>query len=127
MVENYWLLVKELDQRFRLVQSRDTWQQEFYTCHLRSKENIKEFAADVNRLIIKAYPSGLSEEARQDMLIKQVFDGLEDNEARYQVKYLMHPRSFQDAVDWLREYDSYKGIRRDQGKQHFNYVRNDTT
>ena len=111
VIEDYRLLVRNLDQRFRLIKSRETWQQEFYTRHLKSKETTKEFAAELTRLIGKAYPSGLSEEAKQDMLIKQFFDGLEDDDARYQVKYLMHPKTLQEAVDFLREHDSYKGIK----------------
>ncbi len=111
--EDYWLLVDELDQRFHVVKSRDTWQQEFYTRKLHTKESTKEFAADLTKLIIKAYPTGLSREARQDMLIKQFFDGIEDGDVYYQVKYLMQPRSLQEAVNKLREYDSYKGINRE--------------
>ncbi len=47
------------------------------------------------------------------MLIKQFFDGIEDEDIKYQVKYLMQPRSLQEAIDKLREYDSYKGINRE--------------
>jgi hypothetical protein len=79
------------------------------------------------RLITKSYPSVLSDEAKQDMLIKQFFDGIEDDEAKYYVKYLMQPRGLQEAVDRLREYDSYKGIKRDGFKRQGNYGHEETT
>lgn len=108
ILENYDALVLQLERRFRVSQTRETSQRLFYARMLNSGENVKSYAADLKALIHKAYPHGLTVEVREDMLLKQFFDGLRDEEARYCVKYLQRPRSLDEAVDLIVEYQSYR-------------------
>ncbi len=114
MIEEYDEIMNELEQRFIVIQSADTWKQEFSSRALKSNETAKEFAADLRRLIHKAYPAGLSRQVKEDMLIKQFFDGLNDDEVKYHVRYLMQPHTLHESVESLRKYDTYRGNKRDQ-------------
>ena len=111
ILADYDLLVHELDLRFHVSSTRDTSQQLFYNRKIRPTENLREFAADLKRLILKAYPRGISADVREDMIMKQFFDGLHDEEARYHVKSLQHPRNLNHAVELVEQYYSYCGKR----------------
>ena len=105
---NYDSLVHELDLRFHVSSTRDNF---FYNRKIRPNENLREYAADLKRLILKAYPRGISADVREDMIMKQFFDGLHDEEARYHVKSLQHPRNLDHAVELVEQYHAYCGKR----------------
>lgn len=116
-LEDYDCLTAQLERRFKLKQTRETCQQLFYARMLQSGESPRQYAAELKTLILRAYPTGLSFEVREDMLLKQFFDGLQDEEARYYVRYLKRPRSMDEAVDLLHEYRSYKTKGKEAGKK----------
>ncbi len=109
VLEDYESLVGQLERRFRVSQTRDASQRLFYARQLDAGEKIRAYAADLKALIHRAYPHGLTNDVREDMLIKQFFDGLKDDDAQYFVKHLRRPRSIDEAADLLIEYQSYKG------------------
>lgn len=110
ILEDYDSLVLQLERRFKVKHTRETSQRLFYSRFMKPTENFRHFAADLKSLIHKAYPLGLTNEVREDMLLKQFFDGLTDAEdARYYVKYLQRPRSLDEAVDLMQEYQAYRG------------------
>ena len=111
-LQSYEALIYELDLRFRTVTTKETSQRSFYTRRKRPSENFKNFAADLKSLIVKAYPRGLTPEVREDMLMKQFFDGIADDETRYNVQYLQKPRTLDQAVELLEQYNSYWEYRR---------------
>lgn len=115
-LRNYHQLVDELERRFFIRETRHTCTSQFYNRHLRKGETVRELAVDLKQLIRKAYPVGLNRSVMEDMLIKQFFDGLDDEDARYFVEYLKRPRSLDEAVELLLEYDAYRGIRRETKK-----------
>lgn len=112
-LEDYEMLTAQLERRFKLRQTRDTCQQLFYSRIFKPGETPSQYAADLKSLILRAFPDGLSYQVREEMLIKQFFDGLQDEDARYYVKYLKHPRSVDEAVDLLHEYRAYRGKGKD--------------
>ena len=59
----------------------------------------------MKRLILKAFPRGVSVQVRED--IKQFFDGLHDEDARFHVKNLQHPRNIHHAVELVQQYYAY--------------------
>ena len=71
----------------------------FFSRTLRRNESVREFAADIKNLSYKAFPTGLSNQAREQMLIKQFFDGLADQDASFQILYLQRPRTLDIALD----------------------------
>ena len=110
ILDNYPALVMQLERRFKVKHTKETNQRLFYSRTMRSGENYRQFAASLKSLVHKAYPTGLTNEVREDMLLKQFFDGLSDaEEARYYVKYLQRPQSLDEAVDLMQEYQGYRG------------------
>lgn len=119
---NYEFLVEELQRRFRVTETPQTCARQFYRRKLRSSETIKQFAADLKTLVRKAFPSGLNRVAMEQMLIKQFFDGLDDDELRYNVEYLKMPRDLDDAVDLVYEHDEFRKVKREHQKHKIQTV-----
>lgn len=110
ILEDYDALVLQLERRFRVKHTRETSQRLFYSRTMKPGENFRQFAAALKSLIHKAYPTGLTNNVQEDMLLKQFFDGLTDaEEARYYVRYLQRPKTLDEAVDLMQEYQAYRG------------------
>ena len=105
ILEDYDTLVHEL--ALRVTSTRDSSQQLFYSRKIKPQESLREYAADLKRLILKAFPRGVSVEVREDMTLKQFFDGLHDEDARFHVKTLQHPRNIDHAVELVQQYYAY--------------------
>ena len=114
VLEDYYALTDELDRRFHIRETRQTKVRKFYSRKLRKEESIREYAADLKRLIREAYPSGISRQNQEDMSIRQFFDGLEDEDLRYYVDYLKSPETLDEAVNLVYEYDDYRNIKRER-------------
>lgn len=114
--EDYYQLVDELERRFKTTETPQICARQFYRRKLRSGETIKQFAADLKALVRKAYPRGLDRTAMEQMLMKQFFDGLDDDKLRYHVEYLKMPKDLDDAIDLVYEHDEFRKIKRDGTK-----------
>ena len=110
---DYEYLVEELQRRFKTTETPQTCARQFYRRRLRSGETLKEFASDLKTLVRKAYPSGLNRWAMEQMLVKQFFDGLGDDELRYNIEYVKMPKGLDEAVDLVYEHDEFRQIKRD--------------
>ena len=121
--QDYEYLVEELQRRFKTTETPQTCARQFYRRRLRSGETLKEFASDLKTLVRKAYPSGLSQWAMQQMLIKQFLDGLGDDELRYNIEYVKMPKDLDEAIDLVYEHDDFRHIKRD-GKQKVKMITN---
>ena len=108
ILNDYRELVHHLQSRYQVVVTPETNQRLFYSRSLHKDENPREYAASLRTLILKAYQTGISPNIREDMLIKQFFDGLQDDDAEYAVKYLQHPRTLEDAVNKIEEYYTFR-------------------
>jgi len=113
VIAEYHELVDELDKRFTTRETRETHVRQFYSRKFRRGENIREYASDLKRLIRKAYPAGISRNVMEDMLLKQFFDGLDDEDLNYYVQYLKSPDSLDKAVELVYEYDDRRNIQRE--------------
>ncbi len=109
ILADYQDLRYELTQRFQVKLTRESWQNQFYGRKLKKWESSQSYAADLKRLLGKAYPDGLTGSIRNDILLKQFFDGVEDENVRYHVKYLKQPKNIDEAVERLNEYLSFEG------------------
>ena len=114
VLDDYYALTEELERRFHVRETRQTKVRKFYSRKLRKDESIREYAADLKRLIREAYPSGISRQNQEDMSIRQFFDGLEDEDLRYYVDYLKSPETLDEAVNLVYEYDDYRNIKRER-------------
>jgi hypothetical protein len=52
----------------------------------------------------------------EQMLIKQFFDGLDDDDLRYNIEYLKMPKGLDEAVDLVYEHDEFRKIKRENTK-----------
>ena len=112
VLSDYYLLIDELERRYHVRETKSVYTRQFYSRFLRKGETAVEFAADLKRLIRKAFPVGLGRAVMEEMLLKQFFDGLQDEDLRYYVGYLKKPNNLDEAVDYLHEYDIHRGIER---------------
>ena len=89
--------IKELNSRFRVVETKRTFALQFSQRTQRQGETAEEFAAELKRLYAKAY-SFRGETTRQEDLVRRFLDGLRDSEARFEVEYNKKPVNIDDAV-----------------------------
>ena len=93
----YSELIKELNSRFRVVETKRTFAAQFSQRTQRQGETAEEFAAKLKRLYAKAYIFR-GEATRQEDPVRRFLDGLRDSEARFEVEYNKEPVNIDDAV-----------------------------
>ena len=93
----YSELIKELNSRFRVVETRKTYAAKFSQRTQRNRETAEEFAAELKRLYAKAYKFR-DEQTRQEDLVRRFLDGLRDSDARFEVEYNKEPENIDEAV-----------------------------
>ena len=90
-------LVKELNSRFRVVETKRTFASKFSQRVQKSNETVEEYAADLKRLYSKAYQQRDSRTRKED-LVRKFLDGLKDNDARFEIEYNKEPEDIDQAV-----------------------------
>ena len=93
----YSELIKELNSRFRVVETKRTFAAQFSQRTKRQGETAEEFAAELKRLYAKAY-NFRGETTRQEDLVRRFLDGLRDSDARFEVEYNKEPVNIDEAV-----------------------------
>ena len=96
-LECYSELVKELNSRFRVVETKRTFAAKFSQRVQRPNETVEEYAADLKRLYSKAHQSR-DARTRQEDLVRRFLDGLRDNDARFEIEYNKEPEDIDEAV-----------------------------
>jgi hypothetical protein len=94
---HYKRLVVELNHRFRVVETRKTYQAKFSHRVQKANERVEDFAVELKRLYDKAYPRRDRETRREDLL-RKFMDGLHDDKVRFHVEFAKDPSSIDDAV-----------------------------
>ena len=93
----YRELIKELNSRFRVVETEKSFAAKFSQRCQRADETVEEFAADLKRLYAKAYKNRDCRTKQEDLV--QIFlDGMRDNEARFEIEYHKEPDDIDEAV-----------------------------
>ena len=90
-------LVKELNSRFRVVETKRTFASKFSQRVQKDNETVEEYAADLKRLYSKAYQQR-DAKTRQEDLVRKFLDGLKDNDARFEIEYNKEPEDIDEAV-----------------------------
>ena len=96
-LSNYSELVKELNSRFRVVETEKTYAAKFSQRRQRADEKVEEYAADLKRLYAKAYKNKDSTTKQED-LVRRFLDGMHDSEARFEIEYHKEPIDIDQAV-----------------------------
>ena len=94
---SYNELIKELNSRFRIVETKKTYAARFSQRTQTPGETAEEFAAELKRLYAKAYEFR-DEQTRQEDLVRRFLDGLRDSEARFEIEYNKEPDDIDEAV-----------------------------
>ncbi len=95
---NFGLLVEELNNRFRVIETRKTFAAQFSNRNQRPNETHEEYAAELKRLYDKGH-ANRNLETRQEDLLRRFLDGLLDERVRFHVEYIKDPQSIDQAVD----------------------------
>ena len=83
-------LVKELNSRFRVVETEKSFVAKFSQRSQRTDETEEEFVADLKRFYAKAYKNRDCRTKHED-LDRRFLDGMKDNEARFEIEYHKEP------------------------------------
>ena len=95
---NYNTLITELNNRFRVVETCKTFASKFSNRHQGPNETVEEYAAELKRLYAKAHAHRNYDTRREDLL-RRFLDGLNDEQARFQVEYIKDPVDIDHAVN----------------------------
>ena len=95
---NYKLLIKELDSRFRVVETHKTYAASFSNRNQKQGETVEEYCAELKKLYSKAHPYR-DAVTREEDLLRRFFDGLLDDKTRVQVEFVKDPKTIDEAVD----------------------------
>ena len=96
-MSSYSELVKELNSRFRTVETQRTFAAKFSQRAQKQDETVEEYAAELKRLYAKAYKSR-DNETRQEDLVRRFLNGLKDHEARFEIEFHKEPDDIDQAV-----------------------------
>ena len=97
IMSSYYELVKELNSRFRMVETQRTFAAMFSQRAQKQDETVEEYAAELNWLYSKAYKSRDSK-TRQEDLVRRSLNGLKDHEARFEIEFHKEPDDIDQAV-----------------------------
>ena len=101
---SYRRLTRELTHRFRRVETSRTYLSKLHNRVQRPGEQVEDFAADLRRLYIKAYPERDSM-VREEDLLRKFLDGLADRDAQFHVEYVKDPSDIYEAVQQVVHYE----------------------
>ena len=95
---NYDVLIDELNNRFRIVETTKAFATQFNHRTQKAGESTEEYVAELKRLYNKAYPHRDADTRREDLL-RQFFNGLADERTRFHVEYIKDPVNIDEALD----------------------------
>jgi hypothetical protein len=117
---NYKGLIKELNHRFKKVETAKAYAAKFSSRAQKPGETATDYAAELKRLYCKAYSSRDSETRCEDLL-RRFLDGLHDDNVRFHVEYVKEPSDIDQAVyevvryaDTQRSYKNKKVVKATQ-------------
>lgn len=97
IVTNYKDLIKEMNNRFRMIETPRSFAAKFSRRNQRAGETAEEYAADLKLLYDKAH-GYRDRRTRDEDLVRRFLDGLRDEEARFEVEFHKEPTAIDEAV-----------------------------
>lgn len=94
---NYASLCKELNNRFRVVETSKAFWVQFSHRNQKYGETVEDYAAELKKLYDKAHVRRDTETRREDLL-RRFLDGLTDDKARFHVEFIKEPNDIDEAV-----------------------------
>ena len=96
-MSSYPELIKELNNRFRVVETQKTFAAKLSQRTQKPGETVEEYAAELKRLYSKAYKTRDSS-TRQEDLVRRFLDGLKDSDASFEIEFHKEPDDIDEAV-----------------------------
>lgn len=90
-------LMTELDNRFRVVETRKTYKIQFANRTQKTNETVEQYAGDLKRLYDKAH-GNRAKDIRDEDLVRKFLEGLSDEKARFHVEFVKSPTTVDQAV-----------------------------
>ena len=97
IIEDYRMLIKELDSRFRVVRTSRSYAAKFSRRNQKKGETAEEYASELKMLYDKAH-GYRDRKTRQEDLVRKFLDGLWDEDVRFAVEYQKEPEDIDEAV-----------------------------
>ena len=109
-LSNYRLLVRELNLRFRVIDTPKSYSAKFSRRSQKVGETAEDYAAELKMLYDKAH-GHRDLYIRDEDLVRRFLDGLRDDEVRFEVEYYKEPESIDEAVFHVVNFIQTKGKR----------------
>ena len=93
----YSQLVRELNNRFRIVETTRTFGAQFSKCNQKSGQSAEDYSAELKMLYDKAH-ANRDHQTRAEDLLRRFLDGLNDDRARFHVEFVKEPVDVDQAV-----------------------------
>ncbi|MES9879992.1 MAG: hypothetical protein ABW185_03835 [Sedimenticola sp.] len=109
---DYKRLVREMNSRFLMEETRKTYRIQFGRRTQRHRESVEEFASDLKRLYDRAYERR-DPDIRQQSLVDKFLAGLRDQDLQFAVEWSKEPATIEEAVRHVIHYMEAR-----QGRDH---------
>lgn len=96
-IDNYEVLVEELNNRFSTIETARSYKLQFNRRDQKPGETAILYGAELKRLYDKAYPNRNSGTRCEDLL-RRFLDGLNDENARFQIEFVKDPADIDEAI-----------------------------
>lgn len=124
-LDNYNALVREMQSRFRVIETPRAFATMFSRRMQRHGESVESYAAELKRLYDKGHGCRDSK-IRDEDLVRRFLDGLLDEEARFEVEFHKDPTNIDDAVFHIVNFQQTKRpAYGDRKNKHVRQMRDD--
>jgi hypothetical protein len=97
IINDYEELVREMNNRFRVVETTRSFAAKFSRRNQKSGETAEDYAADLKMLYVKAH-GYRDRRTREGDLVRGFLDGLRDEEVRFEIEFHKEPVTIDEAV-----------------------------
>ena len=97
VLDSYQMLKKEMDSRFRTIETARSFASKFSRRSQRQNESLEEYAADLKRLYDKAH-GYRSRRAWDEDSVRRFLEGLLDDELKFELEFNKEPANIDEAV-----------------------------
>jgi len=111
VLNNYDLLVAEMTNRFRVIETAQSYAVKLNRRVQKHSETAEDFAADLKCLYDKAHRNR-DRHTRDEDLVRRFFDGLLDQDARFAVEFNKSPNNIDEAVFHVVNYKQMRSCAR---------------
>ena len=113
VLHNYRELKAELSSRFQMVETSRLFESRFARRNQYHDESVEVFAAELKMLYDRAHPHR-DRRTREEDLVRRFLDGLQDEEARFEVEFHKEPTTVDEAVFNVATYLQMRGKQEDR-------------